>query len=103
MNKNVLITGANHGLGLSLVKFMIEQRYTVFAGVYKLSEEAQISGLKGTENLYLVDIDVGSTESVTNAAATISTYTKSLDIIINNAGVLCNDSLTGADNTLDLS
>jgi len=99
MQKTVLITGANHGLGLSLVKVFLIHNYKVFAGVYKLSEgpqvqdEQSIHDILDTENLYIVEMDVSDSVSVEKAAEKVGEVTQSLDIVINNAGILCADSL----------
>ena len=90
--KTVLITGANHGLGLSLTKVFLNNNYTVFAGVYNLTEDSQIQSIKDREGLYLVDMDVSDTRSVDKAAEYVGGLTESLDILINNAGILCKDS-----------
>jgi len=101
MQKTVLITGTNHGLGLSLVKVFLADNYKVFAGIYRLCEGPQLKDVQSihdipdTENLYLIDMDVSNTVSVENAAERVSEITQSLDIVINNAGILCADSLNG--------
>ena len=100
MKKHVLITGANHGLGLSLTKVFLSHGYTVFAGVYQLNDDSQINSIKGADGLHLVDMDVSSTQSIREAAALISGLTSSIDILINNAGILCHDSYTGDDRTI---
>ena len=92
MSKAVLITGTNHGLGLGLVKVFLDHGYTVFAGVYKLNEDSQIQAIKDRDGLYIVDIDISDTRSVENAAEYVGRITESLEIIINNAGILCKDS-----------
>jgi len=90
--KKVLITGTNHGLGLSLTKLFLEHNYIVFAGVYKLTPESQIQSVKDNENLHIIDMDVTDTKSIDKAAEYVKGITDSLDILINNAGILCPDS-----------
>ena len=91
-NKTILITGANHGLGLSLVNVFLNHGYTVFAGVFKLTNDSQIQSLKEKEGLYIVDMDVSDSKSVEKAAEYVGGITESLEILINNAGILCQDS-----------
>jgi len=92
MKKTVFITGCNHGLGLSLVKEFLCHDYTVFAGVYKLTEQSQIQSVKDNEGLHMIDIDVTDLASVEAAAGYVAGITQTLDILINNAGILCKDS-----------
>ena len=92
MNKSVLITGTNHGLGLGLTKVFLDHGYDVFAGVYKQTADSQIQTLKDRDGLYIVDMDVSDTQSVERSAGYVKGITQSLDIIINNAGILCKDS-----------
>ena len=92
MKKTVLITGANHGLGLSLVKEFLQHDYIVFAGVYKLTAESQIQEIKDNEDLHIIDMDVSDMESVRNSADYVGGITQTLDILINNAGILCKDA-----------
>ena len=98
--KTILITGANHGLGLSLVKTFLNHRYTVFAGVYKLTNDSQIQSVKDKDGLHIVDMDVSDTKSVEKAAGYISGITASLEILINNAGILCQDSFNKKSYTI---
>ncbi|MRH42674.1 SDR family NAD(P)-dependent oxidoreductase [Aquibacillus halophilus] len=89
---NILITGANRGLGLSLVKHGIENGHHVYAGtrtidgntigdLKKLQQEYQ-------EQLKIVQIDVTDEDTVKDALQQIKQTTKHLDVIINNAGIL---------------
>jgi len=92
MDKSVLITGTNHGLGLGLTKVFLDNGYNVFAGVYDLTVDSQIQSIKDRDGLYIVDLDVSDTQSVDKSAGYIKGITQSLEIIINNAGILCKDS-----------
>ena len=100
MKKTVLITGANHGLGLSLAKVFLEHDFTVFAGVYKLTEDSQIQSIKEKDGLHIIEMDVSDTQSVEKAAEQVSRITQTLDILINNAGILCNDAYNLKNSTI---
>ena len=100
MKKSVLITGTNHGLGLSLVKVFLDKGFTVFAGVYKLDNESQIHCLKDKYGLFLVDMNVSDTRNIQEAVDFVSNFTKSIDIIINNAGILSSDGVARENNTI---
>ncbi|MDX2056072.1 MAG: SDR family oxidoreductase [Polyangiaceae bacterium] len=85
---NVLITGANRGLGLSLSELYLEEGFHVFAG-YRTGPEAFNALLqKWSRTLHPVQLEVTRADSVKRAVATVRSLTQSLDILINNAAVL---------------
>src|SRR5690554_3550993 len=85
----ILITGANRGLGLSLVKFGLEKGHVIFAGVRDIDAQkiAQLTELQGQYDgqLTIVQLDVTNEASVITAASQVN---GSLDVIINNAAIL---------------
>lgn len=88
MVKNILITGADKGLGFSLTKLYLEKGYTVFSGLLNQpSEDFQELKNKYGEKLNIVSLDVRSDASVTSSHEEVSRLTDRLDILINNAGV----------------
>jgi len=86
---NVLITGADRGLGFSLTKEMLQRGYTVFAGQF-LSEWPELNELskKHSDTLRIIPLDVGTDESVKKAVELVSATTDKLDVLIGNAGVV---------------
>jgi NAD(P)-dependent dehydrogenase (short-subunit alcohol dehydrogenase family) len=89
MRYTALVTGADHGIGLALVRQLLEEGHLVFAGRYNLQEQAlpELAATYG-DRLILVDLDVGSDTSVQAAAAKVKEHTDSLDLLINNAAIL---------------
>src|SRR5690625_1033366 len=89
MNMNILITGSNRGLGLSLVKSGLEKGHIIYAGVRDKNEQkiAQLTELKNKyrDQLQIIDLDVTDEESVRTA---VDEVRDSLDVIINNAAIL---------------
>jgi len=87
MRKQVLVTGADAGLGLSLVKRFLQGGYAVFAGVYRSA--VALNGLAGEygDALALIPLDVADMDSVRAAARQVTDRPGALDIIINNAGI----------------
>jgi NAD(P)-dependent dehydrogenase (short-subunit alcohol dehydrogenase family) len=87
MKKGVLVTGADAGLGLSLVKRFLQGEFAVFAGIYH--SDAGLNGLAGEygDSLALIPLDVADMDSVREAARQVAERISTLDIVINNAGI----------------
>jgi NAD(P)-dependent dehydrogenase (short-subunit alcohol dehydrogenase family) len=83
----VLVTGADAGLGFSLVKRFLRGEYDVFAGLYRSAADLERLTLEYPDSLRLVPLNVAETESVCQAAGQVARQTNALDIVINNAGV----------------
>ena len=92
LKKGVLISGANAGLGWSLVKRFLDGDFTVFAGVHR--SEGEFEGLDHAYGDALVSIalDVADMDSVRVAAEQVARRTGALDILINNAGIHLSNS-----------
>jgi NAD(P)-dependent dehydrogenase (short-subunit alcohol dehydrogenase family) len=85
---NVYITGTDRGLGLALAAKFLDVGYRVFAGKYGI-DGAGLDELQKRfcEQLEIVPLDVGSDQSVAEAARIVSQKTRSLDLLINNAAI----------------
>lgn len=94
MSANVLITGANRGIGLALTQHYLAQGNKVIAVCRKSSEALDSSGAH-----VISGIDVSDAASVNNLKKALTG--KPLDIVINNAGILCSETL-GAMNFDDI-
>lgn len=92
--KVILITGANTGLGLEIVKALCREStpYDILVGSRSLQKgEAAVESVKkeipnSTSTLLVVQIDIESDDSVEKAFATIKSKYDKLDVLINNAG-----------------
>ena len=80
--KTLLITGANRGIGLSLVKIYLKSGYSVYATVRSLCD---IEELKQLENVTILECNLSSPESISNLDNSLKV--EKLDLLINNAGV----------------
>ncbi|HEY1614216.1 MAG TPA: SDR family oxidoreductase [Rhizomicrobium sp.] len=84
---NVLITGANRGIGLELVRQYAADGARVFAGVRDPAKAAALSELARDAGgrISLHQLDVASTPSVEAFAKDVGDT--AIDVLINNAGV----------------
>ncbi|MEK4062288.1 MULTISPECIES: SDR family NAD(P)-dependent oxidoreductase [Paenibacillus] len=89
MKRVAFVTGADRGLGFFLASWLLENKYSVFAGQY-MKESELLDALKKQypDRLTLIPLDIGDRESVKQAARSISGSTAHVDMIINNAGII---------------
>ncbi|KAJ2952487.1 hypothetical protein O0L34_g6804 [Tuta absoluta] len=88
--KSVLITGANRGLGLGMVKYLTKQNKVekIFATCRNSSEElSQLA--QENKNLQILHLDVTNTAGYGEVASAISQQVgnQGLNLLINNAGI----------------
>lgn len=87
--QNILVTGANRGIGLALTRRLLSLGHRVFAGVRKPDSAGALSDLPSQqrERLTLIELEVTSDDSVRKAAARVAGLTPRLDVLVNMAGV----------------
>jgi NAD(P)-dependent dehydrogenase (short-subunit alcohol dehydrogenase family) len=87
---NILITGANRGIGLALTKVFLERGDTVFAGTRRPEQTSALADLHSEfpDSLKTVQLDVVDPVSVGNCPVLLAKSIRELDVLINNAGVL---------------
>ena len=95
MSQTVLITGTGrpYALGFNLVKRYLENGDRVFASIRRPSEALEALRREYPDSLYILTMDIASTESVNAAAAQAAALTDSLDLIINNATTASSDTM----------
>ncbi|MEL7069580.1 MAG: SDR family oxidoreductase [Cyanobacteria bacterium J06581_3] len=91
VKRNVVITGSSSGFGLKAAKDFADKGYNVFATLR--NPEGKNAGVKAelqahSNLIHIVDMDVTSEESVKTAIAGVLTKADTIDILINNAGVM---------------
>ncbi len=86
---NILITGANRGIGLELVKQCLGRGDRVFAGCRKPEEAGELRALlaETSGQLSIVRLDVTSESSLQQARANVEAEAGRLDALFNNAAV----------------
>ena len=82
----VVITGAKTGIGLELVRHAVAKGFRVYAGVRDVAGAKELLEVLGSSGEAL-ELDVTSDSSVAAFADQLRTRTKSVDVLINNAGI----------------
>jgi NAD(P)-dependent dehydrogenase (short-subunit alcohol dehydrogenase family) len=95
--KTAVVSGASHGLGLSIVKAMVQEgmRVHILArSRHTLFEQAEAYQQLGAD-VIPVPCDISNAEDVARACDTIMGRISQLDVLINNAGVPAPRSIEG--------
>ena len=85
--KNIFITGGNRGIGKGLVEIFSENNKVFFSARDKQKANSVIESI-GNENIDYVIMDVADERNVLNGIESLKEKTGSIDILINNAGIL---------------
>jgi len=100
-NKVVLITGGNVGIGFETAKSLASMRATVV--IANNEEESSMSAIQqlkmqtNNDKIYFMHINLASLESISHFAQNFQAKFQKLDILINNAGVICSQRKFSAD------
>ena len=89
--KTAFVTGANKSLGFETARLLAQKGYFVYLGSRDEGRGNEaVSKLKneGLKNAAAIQIDVSDEASVDRAKALLSSKITSLDVLINNAGIL---------------
>jgi len=85
--KNIFITGGNRGIGKGLVEEFSKDNNVIFSA--RNTEKAKlIIDTLGGKNIDHVIMDVGDSESVQKGIKNLKSRITSVDVLINNAGIL---------------
>lgn len=90
MNLNIVVTGANRGIGLSFCKYFSGLGHKVYGVCRKSSPD-----LEKVANTIIEDIDIGNPDSCSSLFKKLSEV--KIDLLINNAGILLNETLGQID------
>src|SRR6201981_3428706 len=79
-----IVTGASSGIGLGLTQALLERGYRVVANSRSISSSKD---LKSSEDLVLVDGDVGKKETAVKVVDSALKHFGRIDLLVNNAGI----------------
>ncbi len=95
-DKIIVLTGANRGIGLGLVREFLDAGHKVFSTYRQEGTQNVLEALSATVGgrLHLVRMDVTDDDSVAAAAQRVSDEVERVDLLVNNAGVFPGESGT---------
>src|SRR6266404_461756 len=82
--QTAIVTGASSGIGLGITQALLERGYHVVANSRTISKSKE---LKASEDLVLVDGDIGERATAARIVETALSRFKSIDVLVNNAGI----------------
>src|SRR5450755_3808542 len=87
--QNLLVTGANRGIGLALSRRLLQLGHHVFAGMRDTAKAGALRDLPSDQlaRLTVLSLDVSSDESVRKAAREVAQISARLDVLVNMAGI----------------
>ncbi|MCL2764759.1 MAG: SDR family NAD(P)-dependent oxidoreductase [Treponema sp.] len=85
---NIIITGADRGLGLSLCKEYLARGWTVFGGKYLQDYNLLEQEREKSPALHIIPLDTGDHLSIAKACDLVSEITDSVDMLISNAALM---------------
>jgi len=86
MSKVWYVTGASKGLGLALVKKLIEAGHKVAATSRDTGKLSNRIGINDRQQLLPLEVDLTSDNSVSESLSTATAHFGNIDVIVNNAG-----------------
>ncbi|HEX8545866.1 MAG TPA: SDR family oxidoreductase [Cytophagaceae bacterium] len=102
--KTALVTGANKSIGFEVARQLAQKGIYVYLGSRNLENGlAAVKKLvgEGLSNVEAIQLDVTDDKSVENARTLIGKKTKTLDILINNAGIFGGHPQAALDSTIN--
>jgi len=92
--KTVLVTGANRGIGLEVCKQLAELGFKVFLTARNVhAGEHAVAKLKSNgHDIHFIELDVSKEESIKTASQKFSQVDVGLNVLVNNAAILIDDT-----------
>jgi len=87
--QNILITGANRGIGFELTRQLLKDDSRIFATCRapERADALQELAKEQPDRLTVLQLDIDDESSIDNAAQAVAAKVDALDLLINNAGI----------------
>src|SRR6058998_1475069 len=82
--KTAIVTGASQGIGAGIVKGFVERGFNVVANSRKMTQSTEVAA---SNHVALVDGHIGEPATAANIVETALARFKSIDALVNNAGI----------------
>ncbi len=82
--KTAIVTGASQGIGAGIVKAFLKRGFNVVASSRKMTRSSEIAA---SNNVALVDGDIGDPATAVRIVETALSRFNSIDVLVNNAGI----------------
>src|SRR5580658_7519417 len=82
--KTVIVTGASQGIGAGIVRGFVERGFNVVANSQKVTQSTEVAA---SNRVALVDGDIGDPATAARIVETALSRFKSINVLVNNAGI----------------
>ncbi len=89
--KTAIVTGASQGIGAGIVKGFVERGFNVVANSRKVTQSTEVAA---SNQVALVDGDIGEAATASKIVETALSRFKSIDVLVNNAGIFLTKPFT---------
>src|SRR5258707_14204197 len=89
--KTAIVTGASQGMGPGIVKAFVERGFNVVANSRKVTQSTEVAA---SNYVALVDGHIGEPATAATIVETALARFKSIDVLVNNAGIFFTKSFT---------
>lgn len=96
MTKIALVTGANRGIGLEIVKGLSKQGHKVLMAVRDVENAKEVIADEALKDVHPIELDLTDENSVNDGVTKAQAVFGRVDILVNNAGVFHDDDVQSA-------
>ena len=82
--RTAIVTGASQGIGAGIVQGFVEREFNVVANSRKMTQSTEVAA---SEQVALVDGDIGEPATAAKIVETALSRFQSIDALVNNAGI----------------
>jgi NAD(P)-dependent dehydrogenase (short-subunit alcohol dehydrogenase family) len=82
--KTAIVTGASQGIGAGVVRAFAERGFNIVANSRKMTRSTEVTA---SDKIALVDGNIGEPATASNIVVTALSRFKSIDVLVNNAGI----------------